>query len=471
MTFGALIFLLWDLFQQGKRPLPRIWLAGVICVISWLLSTPFLDLNTSHGNSMLIGDPFALCMNTIILGGLLLTIFLNDAMLTPQRVNPSIDVDVLLMLAAIGGMVMVATENLIVLFIGFELLSVSVYVLSGIARAERASVEGALKYFILGAFSSAFLLYGIALVYGATGSVELDTIRSTAQVSDPLLLLGLGLIVFGFAFKVSLVPFHFWAPDVYQGAPTSITAFMAVVVKAAAFGAFFRVMISGFGMLHGEWQGVLWLLAVFTMTTGNIVALRQSSIKRMLAYSSISHAGYALMGFISLGEAGGGEAMIFYLLVYSLMTIGAFGVVLVATAGSDAQYDRDTFQSLSGLGWTHPFLGIVMTISILSLAGFPPLAGFMGKFYLFRAALSAGFPGLALIAAINSVISLYYYLRVIVVMYFSADESASETSSTSRPLFIGPRIALFACTVLTIYFGLFSWRYFAAAYYAVNSLS
>ena len=466
---GTLLMLFLDLL--GVKVSRLVW-AALICGAGWLFSlTGFLNFGAPN-SSALFHDAFTLVFNTIILGGTFLTALLNDEQLEKQRIKPTIDIDVLLLLAACGGMVMVSAKDLIVLFLGFELLSVAVYVLTGSARGEKASSEGALKYFILGAFSSAFLLYGMVLTYGATGSMEIAQIGKAASLTDPLLLLGLGLMIFGFGFKVSLVPFHFWAPDVYQGAPVTIAAFMAVVVKAAAIGSFVRVMLTAFIGMGSAWQGLIWVLCVLTMSVGNLLALRQKSIKRMLAYSSIAHAGYAMMGLLCIGSSAGGGATVFYMLVYSLMTIAAFGVVLLVTSGSNAQYGEDELSSLRGLGWSHPFLGVVMTISMLSLAGMPPLAGFVGKFYLFNAVIQQGFTGLAIIAAINSVISLYYYLGVLVVMYFSPDRKLDPQNgfSPSSDYALGPRIALTLATVGTIYFGLFSGPLFRMAELAIRAV-
>lgn len=469
MVLGSLFFLLLSLFRDETTGFPRLWWGVGVCLGSWILSIPQAGKMGLAFNGMVFVDTFVFVFYSIILAGLAITFLLGEGHLRGQRMSEAEDIDILLLMAGIGAMVMVSAANLIVLFVGFELLSVAVYVLTGLARKERASAEGSLKYFILGAFSSAFLLYGMTLAYGATGTMEIAEIgRAAATSSSPLLLVALGLMVFGFGFKVSLVPFHFWTPDVYQGAPSSIAGFMAVVVKAAAFGAFLRIMHTGFGLISGSWVPLIWILSVVTMTFGNIVALRQRSTKRMLAYSSIAHAGYALMGSLVLGPDGGGAAMVFYLIVYSVMTLGAFGVVVVATAGSPSQYDADDVRALEGLGWSHPLLGIAMVVAMLSLAGVPPLAGFVGKFYLFSAAVRGGFTGLAVIAAINSVISLYYYLRVIVVMYFTGDRSLEW--SPPRKLVLSSRVALGLATVGTIYFGLFSTRYFAMAQEAILAL-
>ena len=284
--------------------------------------------------------------------------------------------------------------------------------------------------------------------------MDLSLIAKAVNPPSTMLLIGLGLMIFGFCFKISAVPFHFWAPDVYQGAPTSISAYMAVVVKAAAFGSFLRVMLTAFQPIGGAWEGFIWTLAVLTMTVGNLMAVRQRSLKRMLAYSSVAHAGYALLGFLALGSSRGAEAIVFYMLAYTFMTVAAFGVVLVVTTGTDAQYERDDVDSLSGIGWSHPALGIIMSISMLSLAGMPPLVGFVGKFYLFQATVQSGFVGLAIIAALNSVLSLYYYLRVLVVMYFSGERKLRWLPAAELPF--GPGLALTLSTFGTVYLGLFS---------------
>ena len=445
--------LILDLFGKCCSRLPWLILA---CLSAWVLSLCQFNRADVAFHGTVFVDSFGAIFTSVILGGGLFTFLFNHEYLAKQRVRAGVDVDYLLVMAMCGAIMMVNAANLIVLFVGFELLSVCVYVLTGIARKERASAEGALKYFLLGAFSSAFLLYGMTLVYGATGTMSLTQIGLDAagRSGNTMLLVGIGMLIFGFGFKVSLVPFHVWTPDVYQGAPVSISGFMAVVVKAAAFGSFLRVMYMCFGTLSETWVGLLWVLSALTMTVGNIVALRQKSIKRMLAYSSIAHAGYALIGFLAFGPAGGAEATVFYLVVYALMTVVSFGVVLIVTADTDKQYSNDTLQSLAGLGWSHPFLGLSMTIAMLSLAGMPPTAGFVGKLYLFNSAIQSGYVGLAIIAALNSVVSLYYYLRVLVVMYFGEHADLGWQPVTRLPW--APGIAIALCTFGTIYLGLFS---------------
>lgn len=467
---GALVILLIDLFRfpldLKKHPNVRLFFSVLVCVAGIVASWRFVCGEGVPGTEMLFVDHYTTAFNIIILLGTALSLIMGHQQLSAQRVENTVDVDVLILLASLGGMVMVASANLILLFIGFELLSIIVYALSGMCRTSKASSEAALKYFIMGAFTSAFMLYGMALVYACTGTMSLMEISEFQAANIPILILGLGLIIFGFGFKVSLVPFHFWTPDVYQGAPVSLTGYMAVVVKAAAFGAFLRLLFVGFGNVSGSWVGLLWALSVVTMTVGNLVALRQKSTKRLLAYSSIAHAGYALIGLLVTN--GGPEATIFYLLVYSLMTVVAFGVVLVVTRDTDAQYENDELESLRGLGWRNPLLGIVMTIAMFSLAGMPPFGGFVGKFYLFNAAIHGGFVGLVIIAALNSLVSLYYYLRVVVVMYFGDSKETSLLSSISMPA--ASVFALCLAALGIVYFGLFSNSAFEFARLAAQSL-
>lgn len=461
LASGALLLLLTDLFSSKKSEQPsllRILIPMVACVMAWFYTIPFVGLEGVGEGTLLYADKFSFFFNTVILFGTVLTVLFNHNTLKAQAVRESADIDVLVLLASLGALVMASSANLVVTFVGFELLSVAVYALTGVARREKASSEAALKYFLLGAFSSAFLLYGMTLVFGATGSMFLPEIAAKAEAGNTMLLVGVGLLLFGFGFKVSLVPFHFWAPDAYQGAPTSLASYMAVVVKAAAIACFLRVLVFALGDVSEIWEYSIWALAMTTMTVGNLVALRQRSIKRMLAYSSVAHAGYAMLGFFS---PAGIEAVGFYMLAYACMTMAAFGVVLLVTKDSDAQYDRDDISSMAQIGWTHPFLGVVMTIAIFSLAGIPPLAGFVGKFYLFSSALNAGYTGLVIVAAMNSVLSLYYYLRVLVVMYFSQSRDVSWEPSETLPL--GAQVALMLATVGTIYFGLFSDSYLSIA--------
>ena len=460
-----------DLFvPRAPRDLYSIIGVGA-CFLSWACSVGYWYGPERAFHSQLNIDPLTFIFYTVILGGTALSLLLNSRQLEAQRVRQSVDVDVLTLCATFGAMVMVSANHLIVLFLGFEILSVAVYVLSGAARGEKASAEGALKYFLLGAFSSAFLLYGMVLVFGATGSMLLHEIRISVQSSvgaSPLLLAGVALLLLGFGFKLSLVPFHFWAPDAYQGAPVSVTTYMAAVVKAAAFGSLLRLLAVSFAPVSASWIGAVALLAGLTMTIGNILALRQRSVKRLLAYSSIAHAGYIMMGVVA-GTAGGYEASVFYVAVYMLMTIASFGVVLLVSGGTNAQYLEDSVESYRGLGWKNPILGIVLTIALLSLAGLPPFAGFFAKLYVFAATVKAGYVGLAILAALNSVVSLYYYLSLVVVMYFSDSEKVVVAADKRFPF--GSKLAVGVSITLVVLAGVFSQRAMNVSREAIRSLN
>ncbi len=318
----------------------------------------------------------------------------------------------LILFATVGMIVMAAANDLMVFFLGLETMSIAVYVLTGMWRANGRSSEASMKYFIMGAFATGFLLYGIALIYGATGSTNLTQI--SAYLLDqptewPVYLIGGGfLLLIGFAFKVGAVPFHFWVPDVYEGAPTPVTGFMSVAVKAAAFAAWARILLYKLSPLDSDWVFPLWIIAIGTMTLGNLLAITQPSVKRMLAYSSIAHAGYLLIPIV-VGVEWGGLPLLFYLLTYSFMTMGAFAVL---SSMAEVDEPRDSYSDFAGLGFKRPFLALAMTLFMLSLAGFPPLAGFTGKFYVFRSAVLSGHLDLAIIGVLNSLLSVIFYLRV-----------------------------------------------------------
>ena len=324
----------------------------------------------------------------------------------------------LLLFGVLGMMIMVSSTHFITIFIGLEVMSIAIYVLCGLLSGNPRSVEASLKYFLLGAFATAFLLYGMALIYATTGSLDIreiaDYVASGNFKPTPMFMIGLAMLIVGFGFKTASVPFHMWTPDVYQGAPTSITAYMATGIKAAAFGSFLRVFYTAFLPFLGEWSSILWLIAVATMTLGNITALVQDDVKRMLAYSSIAHAGYILIAFV-IGDQFSSSSILFYVLVYTFMNIGACTVVILL-----GQKDRENtgIESYAGLAGRHPLIALSMAIFLLSLAGIPPLAGFMGKFYILSAAIKAKYYWLAVIGVLNSVVAVYYYLRVIMTMYF-----------------------------------------------------
>ena len=334
------------------------------------------------------------------------------------------------------------------------LLSLSVYVLTGIRRDRPTATEAAFKYFLLGAFSSAFFLYGIAFTYGVTGSTRLDRIGSLLAAqgggSTPMELLAVGLVLVGFAFKISAVPFQMWTPDAYEGAPPAVAGFMSTGVKAAAFAAFMRVFLTAFGPLRGEWSAMLWVIAAATMIVGALVGVVQSNVKRMLAYSSIAHAGYLLVALVSANDVGKGAGL-FYLLSYAVANLGAFGVIALLDT---ANWPNDQVRDYAGLWNEHPAIAGLMTIFLLSLGGFPPMAGFIAKWYVFSAAVKAGYYWLAIIGVLTSVVSVFFYLRIVVMMYMTPTESPARFPLV--PKLAGA--ALIASAILVFYLGILPTR-------------
>lgn len=327
----------------------------------------------------------------------------------------------LLTMCVFGMMVMASAASLLLFFVGLETMSICLYVLVGLRRNDPASIEGGMKYLVLGAFSSAFLLYGMALIYGGVGSLDYAVISQTLHESSsigPMTISGIALLLVGFAFKISAVPFHFWSPDVYEGAPTTITALMSTGAKAAAFVGLIRVFGQALAASSEHWVMALSILSALTMTVGNVVALKQTSVKRMLAYSSIAHAGYMLLAIVT-GTRESFAAASFYLIGYALMNLGAFGVLMLLNQRGKGDY---SFDALRGMGTIHPVLGLTMTVFMLSLIGIPPTAGFFGKLYVFSEAIKEGHLTLAIIGLLNSAVGAYYYLRVISSLYMSKPE-------------------------------------------------
>lgn len=343
----------------------------------------------------------------------------------------------LILFCTVGMILLASSTDMIMIFLGIEIVSICLYVLAGIRRNDHRSNEAALKYFLLGAFATGFLLYGMTLIYGSTGSTNLFKIADVVQQhplsqSNPLLLMGLVLLIIGFGFKVASVPFHMWAPDVYQGAPTPVTAFMAVGPKAAAFAAFYRVFAEAFPEMSPSWELLLSIIAVLTMFVGNLGAIMQTNIKRMLAFSSISHVGYVLLAVIAKNSLGG-SSMLFYMLTYAFMTFGIFGIIIILGRQSEENLEISNY---AGLAYKHPIIALCMTIFLLSLGGLPPFAGFVAKFYIFSAAIKEGLMTLVIIAVLNSAISFYYYLKVVVFMYMKDQEVEFKISLTPMTLFV-----------------------------------
>jgi len=402
---------------------------------------------SAFGDSIVL-DNFALFFTMIFLLAAALTILSAIDYVRQTGIHEG-EFYALVLFAATGMIIMAGANDLMVFFLGLETMSVAVYILTGMWRTSARSSEASMKYFVMGAFATGFLLYGIALIYGATGSTNLNLIAAYLldQPSEwPLYLIGGGfLLLIGFAFKVGAVPFHFWVPDVYEGAPTPVTGFMSVAVKAAAFAAWARILLYKFSPLESDWTFPLWMIAVATMTLGNLLAMTQSSVKRMLAYSSIAHAGYLLIPIV-VGVEWGGLPLLFYLLTYAVMTLGAFAVLTSLAEGGEP---RENYQDFAGLGFKRPFLALAMALFMLSLAGFPPLAGFTGKFYLFRSAVLAGHLNLAIIGVLNSLLSVVYYLRVIVAMYM--EEGGVEGRSFRQLPYV--YLAVAVAVIGTVYLG------------------
>ncbi len=430
MGAGCLVLLL-DLLppRASKVHLATVALLGVVAAL--LTSLAAWGGRGRGFRDMVILDNYALFFHVVICYGAALIVLLSIDYLRRSGVESG-EYYALVLFSTSGMLLLTSASDLIVVFLAIELMSLSLYVLSGLFKGRRQAGEASMKYFLLGAFASAFLLYGIALLYGATGTTNIDRIAAAAAAAphDTLLIAGLGLLLVGFGFKISSAPFHMWAPDVYEGAPTSVTALIATGSKAAAFAVLVRLLLSGVRAVQADWTAVLWVLAALTMTLGNVVAIAQSNLKRMLAYSSIAHVGYMLVGLAAGGAAGAG-AVLFYLLAYTFTTAGTFGVItLCVRAGEEAVDVRD----YAGLGRRHPVLAFALALLLLSLVGIPPLAGFVGKFYLFGAAVRAGFVWLAVLGVLNSAIAAYYYLRVIVTMYM---QEPDEQSASVAPSFAG----------------------------------
>jgi NADH-quinone oxidoreductase subunit N len=385
-----------------------------------------LGVGGSGFQGMMVADGFATFFRVLVCGIGVLTIAGSSAYLDRENANPG-EYYALLLFSIAGQCVMVSADDLIMIFLGLEISSIASYILAGYLRDDRRNNEAALKYFLLGSFATAFLLYGVAWTYGLTGSTHLGNIRQALLSPDGAPnLLGLGvaaaLMLVGFGFKISAVPFHGWAPDVYQGAPAPVSAFMSTGPKAAAFAVLMRVFLTAFGPIGGKWEPWVWASAVATMVVGNFAALTQTNIKRLLAYSSIAHAGYVLVALTAHSEYGTAAAM-FYLASYAFMQLGAFAVVTWFARQGERYVNVD---DMAGLGKREPVVAAMMTIFLLSLIGVPLTAGFFGKFYIFRAALDSNLIWLTVIGLLNSAVAAYYYLRIIVVMYMKEPVAASE---------------------------------------------
>ncbi|MEO8650472.1 MAG: NADH-quinone oxidoreductase subunit N [Acidobacteriota bacterium] len=472
VAVAGMIVMLYDSFFPRQR-----MVSGIISLVGLAVSAVLLTMMwngqivapASSWNGMIAHDNLRLGFAFVFLFVTAITILVSTVW-TDREDIPVGEYHALLMFATFGMLLMSAGNDLVIIFLGLETLSIATYVMAGIRRGDLKSNEASIKYFILGSFASAFLLYGMALIYGATGSTGLTAIAAaTGNANFPaLLLIGAAMMIVGFGFKVAMVPFHVWTPDVYEGAPTPITGFLSVGSKAAAFASFLRVFVLGFpllagiqasGYLHTSWVTALTVMAMVTMIVGNVAAILQDNIKRMLAYSSIAHAGYAMVGFVGAAVASSPVArdeaigsVSFYMLTYAVTNLGAFAIVTLVGQKNDR---RSEFEDYNGIGFRSPLLSFTLSLFMLSLLGLPLTAGFIGKVLVFRPALEAGgvlLTALVVVAVINTAISAYYYLRLIVVMFFR-----ERTTEWHEPkMSAGLAAALLITVVGVLYLGIFS---------------
>lgn len=419
LTIAGLLALVVEAVGKDK-PIASYWISLLGVLASLVLTFLSLEPSTAIFNNMLLQGGYSGYCNLIFLSSALLSIVLSRSYLERMDYHRG-EFYILIVFATTGMMLMAAALDLTIVFLGIELMSVCLYVLAGYMRKKERANESALKYFLLGAFATGFLLYGIALIYGTSGTTNLVTIsKSFAQLSqNSLFVIGCGMLVVAFSFKIAAVPFHMWAPDVYEGAPTTITGFMSTGAKAAAFATFVAVFVRVFDIPGTALSSVVALIAAASMIVGNVTAIAQNNVKRMLAYSSIAHAGYMLSG-IAAGNAEGERGILFYLVAYTFMNIGAFGIVSWVEQQEDKKL---TFDDYAGFSARQPAAAVLMSVFMFSLAGIPPFAGFFGKYYVFLAAVKADMTWLAIIGVMTSLLSVYYYLRLVVLMYFREGES------------------------------------------------
>lgn len=451
ITAVGLLVLVLDFLASGRD---RDWLAwlsvaglAVTGVLAWQqLVTPGRVVVFS---GLHVVDQYAAFFKLVFLASALIVILASMRFLRDQDV-PQGEYYALILFATLGALLMASANDLLSLFVGLETLSVCTYALCGFLKRDQRCNEGALKYLLMGSFSTGVVLYGMALLYGFAGSTGLEAIAKAAgmgALQNPALLMGMVLLAAGFGFKIAAVPFHMYLPDMYEGAPTPVVAYMAGATELAGVAVLVRVFLLGLPALQVDWGLLFWVLAVLTMTIGNIVAIAQANIKRMLAYSTIAHMGYILIGPV-VGSSLGVAAVLFYSLAYALMTIGAFGMVVFLTHGA---VRGDQIDDFTGLSQKHPMAAAIMLLFLLSLTGIPPTAGFVGKLYLFAAAVEAGYYWLVIIAVVNSAISLFYYMRVVVAMYMRDVPSGGIATSPSFAL----NIALLLAAAGTLLLGIF----------------
>ena len=441
VAVAGLSCLLLEAFRERGERLP-IGGLGIIGLVGAAIASYLLWGRRAESFGVVVADDFGLFVGFVLILIGILTIACSPSVIERERL-PQGEYYALILFAISGMMLMAIATDLLIIFLALEVFSLSIYVLTGLRREAFPSTEAAFKYFLLGGFSSAFFLYGIAFTYGIVHSTRLDRIGAAmaaqSGVASPLVLAAMGLLLVGFAFKVSAVPFHMWTPDAYEGAPTIVTSFMSTAVKAAAFAAFARVFLSALEPLRADWVPVVWVLAVCTMIIGTVVGVAQTNVKRMLAYSSIAHGGYLLVALVA-GNSAAKASILFYVLVYAITNLGAFAVIALLGTRDKPIEQLDDYR---GLWYSRPTASFILTVFLLSLGGFPPTAGFVAKWYVFTAAVGAGEYSLAIIGLLTSVISVFFYLRVVVMMYMSGQVEGE----TGPPL---PRTALAALVVSVV---------------------
>jgi NADH-quinone oxidoreductase subunit N len=458
---AALLVLLLDAFLKKENKNYLGFLSLIFVIACGVVGIKFWNKDYSYFNKTLALDNLTLFFFFIFLIAVSFIILISLKYISLHDANYG-EYYALLLLALSGMMIMVSSADFLVIFLGLEVLSVSSYALAGLRRKDEKSSEAAIKYFLLGSFASAFLVFGLALLFGSAHSTNIFSITSSISSGPELMaLIGLGLVIIGFGFKIAVVPFHMWTPDVYEGAPTPVTAFFSIGPKAAGFAVFLKIFFSYWdrGLNSKAIFTVLWVIAVLTMVVGNLIALRQKNVKRILAYSSIAHAGYLLVAILAQDNA----SLVFYLLVYLFMNVGAFAAV-IALSKKDKEYlDLEDY---AGIGFKYPWIGATFSVFLLSLAGFPPTGGFLAKFYVFSAAVRQGLVPLVIIGVLASLISVFYYLRIVVYMYMREPSAEVDIHFDDPALYL----VLFLCLYGVLQLGLFPGNLLVFIKQAVSSL-
>jgi NADH-quinone oxidoreductase subunit N len=462
LTAGALLVLVMDVMLPRGSGAALGWVTLLVIGATAVSLAPFGSTDVEVAQGLIAVDRFALFFKVVFLLAAAITVLMSFHYLEVEGAPPG-EYYFLILCATLGMMIMAGGIDLITIFVGLETMAVSFYILAGFIKPSQRSNEAAVKYFLLGAFSLGVLLYGMSLMYGLSGTTNLRVMAPlfAGQEADRRLVLAVILVVAGIGFKIAAVPFHMWAPDVYEGAPTPVTAFLSVGSKAASFAMLLRIFMEGLPAMQDDWRLLFEVLAIVTMTVGNFAALTQSNVKRMLAYSSIAHAGYVLIGIVA-GTPRGVAATLIYLFVYSFMQLGAFAVVVMLRR---QDVIGDELKDFSGLHFRQPFAAFAMLLFMLSLGGIPPTAGFMGKFWLFGAAIDAGYVWLAVIGVLNSAVSLYYYIRIVVFMYVRTEAIGSRPAPVPTL-----SLALGIAVVATIAFGIYPPWLFEAAEASARTL-